>query len=178
MIHGHVEIALNLWRVQIQCECPAGTGRFQQVRHEFRGDRNPGLVFAVLPRIAVIRQHRRNTPCRRALKRVDHQQQLQQVAVHGGMARLHDEYVCAAHILQNLEINLTVAESPQQRFAQRHVQVAADTLRQYRIRGPGENLESVVVHDARAPCGHSAATPPCRPPYRKDLSNEMDTKRR
>ena len=74
---------------------------------------------------------------------------------------MHDEYVCAAHILQNLEINLTVAESPQQRFAQRHVQVAADTLRQYRIRGPGENLESVVVHDARAPCGHSPATSPC-----------------
>ena len=154
MIHGHVEIALNLRGVQIQCQGPARSRGFQQVRHKLRGDRNTRLVFPVLPRIAVIRQHRGDPPGRRALKRVDHQQQLQQVVVHGGMARLHDEYVRAAHILQNLKINFTVAESPEERFAQRHVQVAADALRQKRIRGPRENLESVVVHDARAPCDH------------------------
>src|SRR2546423_3269048 len=85
------------------------------------------------------------------------------------MARLHDENVRAANVFENLKINLAVAESPEQRFAQRHIQVAADALRQYRIRGPRENLKSVVVHDARAPCDHSAATPLGMQPNRKGL---------
>ncbi len=136
MIHGHVEIALNLRRVQIQSQRPAGARGFQQVRHELRGDRNSRLVFAVLPRVTVIREHGGNSPCRRALERVDHQQQFHQVAVHRVMARLHDKHVRAANVFQYLEINLAVAKAAEQRLAQRHVQVAANTFRQYRIRGP------------------------------------------
>ncbi len=136
VIHGHVEITLDLRRMQVQCQRPARTRGFQQVRHELRGDGNSWLVFAVLPRIAVIRQNCSNAPGRRALERVDHQQQFHQVAVHGSMARLHDKHIGTANIFQNLEINFAVAEAPEQRLAQRHVQVAADALRQYRIRGP------------------------------------------
>jgi len=66
VIHGHVEIPLYLRRMQIQSQRSARSRRFQQIRHQFRGDRHPRLVLAVLPRIAVIRQHRGNSPGRGA----------------------------------------------------------------------------------------------------------------
>ena len=117
VIHGHVEVALNLRRVQIQRKGPACARRFEQVGHELRGDRNARLVFAILPRVAVIRQHRGNAPSRRALKRVNHQQQLKQVVIHRVMARLHNKDVRTADVFQNLEINLAITETPQQRLA-------------------------------------------------------------
>src|SRR5437660_12735065 len=102
------------------------------------------------------------------------------MTVDRSMARLHDKNVRAANVFQNLKINFAVAEAPQQRLAQRHIQFLANTLRQYWICGPRENLKSVVVHDARAPCDHSVATPTCMQRNRKDLlnDNDMDTKRR
>src|SRR5207249_5322460 len=48
-------------------------------------------------------------------------------------------------------------------------QFLANAFRQYWIRGPRENLTSVVVHDACAPCDHSVATPTYLQPNRKDL---------
>ena len=134
VIHRHVEIALNLRRVQIQSQRAARAGGFQQVRHELRGDRNPRLIFSILPRIAVIGEHRSDPPCRGALEGIDHQQQLEKVAVHRVMARLYDEYICAAHVFQDLEIDFAVAKAAQQRFAKGNVQVLADALCEHGVR--------------------------------------------
>src|SRR5262249_8858014 len=124
---------------------------FQQIRHELGGDQDARLVFAVLPRVAVIRQHGDNPPSRRALERVNHQQKLEQVVIHQMMARLHDENVSAADVFQNLEINLAITESAQQRLAQRNIQMAADALRENGVCHAGKNLKSVVIHSAGSP---------------------------
>src|SRR2546421_42712 len=62
------------------------------------------------------------------------------MTVDRSMARLHDKNVRPANVFQNLKINFAVAEAPQQRLAQRHIQFLANTLRQYWICGPRENL--------------------------------------
>src|ERR1700730_13510528 len=151
MVHRHVEIALNLRRVQIQRQCPAGSRRLQQVRHQLRGNRYSRLVLAVLPRVAVIRQHRGNSPRRSPLEGVDHQQQLQQMVIYRVTTRLHHENIRAADIFQYLKINLAVAETPQQRRTDRHIQVAANTFGQRHMCRARKYLEAVVIHEARAP---------------------------
>ena len=55
-------------------------GRAQQVRHQLGRDRHARLVLPVLPRVAVVRNHRRDARRRRAAERVDHHAQLDQVA--------------------------------------------------------------------------------------------------
>src|SRR5215469_7497763 len=151
MIHRDVEVTLNLRRVQIQSQRATRARSFQQIRHELRGDRDARLVFAVLPRVAVVRQHRGNAPSRRALECVNHQQQLEQVVIHRVMARLHDEDVCAADVFQNLEINLAITEPAQQCLAQRNIQVFADAFREHGVRRAGKNLKPVVIHSEFSP---------------------------
>ena len=80
------------------------------------------------------------------------------MVVHRIGARLHHKHIRAAHVLENLKINLAVAEAPEQRLAQWHVQMLADLFRQHRIRGPTENFESFVVHDSTHTRHRSAMT--------------------
>jgi hypothetical protein len=66
-------------------------------------------------------------------------------------ARLHYKNICAAHILENLKVNLAVAEAAQQRLAEVHVEIPANALGQHRIRSARKNLESLVVHEELSP---------------------------
>ena len=99
VVHRDIEVSLNLRRVQIERKYAARSRRFQQIRHQLCRNRHAWPVFSVLPRVRVIRNHRSNAPGRRALKCVDHQQQLHQVEIHRTAARLYDEHIRAAHIL-------------------------------------------------------------------------------
>jgi len=147
MIHRNIEIALNLRCVQVQGQRAARPGGLQQIGNQLRGDWDARLVFAVLPGVAVVWQNRGDPPCRGAFERVDHQQQLEQVAIHRMATRLHHEYIRAPHILQNLKINLAIAEPAEIRFAKRHIQMPANVLREREIRGPGENFETLILHE-------------------------------
>src|ERR1700719_4112792 len=111
MVHRYVEIALNLRCMQIEREGAAGACGFEQVRDELRGDRYARLVLAVLPGVAVVRQHRSDAPSGRAFESVYHQQELEQVVIHRVTARLHDEDIGAANVFENLKINLSVTEA-------------------------------------------------------------------
>src|SRR5258708_11353112 len=111
MVDRYVEIALNLRSVQIQRERAAGACGFEQVRDELRGDRDARLVFAVLPGVAVVRQHCGDAPSGRAFESVNHKQELEQVVVHRVTTRLHDEDIGAANVFENLKINLSVTEA-------------------------------------------------------------------
>ena len=86
-------------------------GGAQQVRHQLGRDRHARLVLAVLPRVAVIRNHRRDARRRRAAERVDHHAQLHEVPVDVRARRLHDEDVGAADVLVDLERDLRVRET-------------------------------------------------------------------
>ena len=67
------------WRSIVRIRSAPG-GR-QQVRHELGRDRNAGLVLLVLPRVAEVRQHRRDPRRRGAPEGVEQDQQLHHVVV-------------------------------------------------------------------------------------------------
>ncbi len=164
VIYRHVEIALNLRRMQVQQQRPARARRFQQVRDELRGNRHSRLILAILPRVAVIRNHGSDAPSRRALERIDHQQQFHQMKIRRLRTRLHDENIRAAHVLQNLKINLAIAELAQHRAAALHSQIAANLVRQGSVRGSRENLELIVGDGNEFPrrpghAGHGSILP-------------------
>src|ERR1700682_483761 len=73
------------------------------------------------------------------------------MVIHRVAAWLHHEDIRAAHIFQNLKINLAVAETPQQRLADRNIQVAANTFGQRHMCSARKYFEAVVIHEARAP---------------------------
>ena len=147
MVHRDIEISLNLRRVQVQRQHPARTRRFQQVRHKFGGDGHARPVFAVLARVRIIRNHRRDAPSRSTLERVNHQQQLHQVEINRMAAGLHHEYIRAPHIFENLIARLAVAELPVLGLPQRDAHIIANSFRQLGIRCAAKNLEFVVSQD-------------------------------
>ncbi len=144
MIHRNIEISLNLRRVQIQRQHTAGAGCLQQIRNQLRRNRDPWPVLTILPCIRVIRNHRRDPPCRGPLERINHQQQLHQIEIDGRAARLHHKHIRAAHIFQNLIPRLAVAELPVLRLAQRYAHELANGFGQRQIRSTAEDLEFVV----------------------------------
>src|SRR5216684_856474 len=148
MVHRNVEIALNLRRMQIERERSAGPRGFKQVRNQLRGDRNTRLVFAILPRIAVIRQHGGDSPGGSTFEGINHEQKFEQVVVHRIMAGLNDKYISAADILQNLKIYFAIAEPAKHGLAQRNIQMLADGARQHGVRSSGKNFEALVVQKA------------------------------
>src|SRR6266478_4943135 len=77
MVYRNVEITLNLRRVQIKRQRAAGSGRFEQIGDQLGGNWNARLVFAVLARIAVIRQHGRDSPRGSAFRSEEHTSELQ-----------------------------------------------------------------------------------------------------
>src|SRR5260370_26191610 len=87
------------------------------------------------------------------------------------MARLHDEDVGSADVFENLEINFAIAEPPEKRLAQRHIQVLADALCEHRVCHPRENLESVVIHSAGSPARLSLCSFPCLPAETRRLNH-------
>ena len=129
VIHRNVEISLNLRRVQIERKHSARPRRLQQIRHELRRNRHARAVLAILPRVRVIRNHRRDAPCRRALERVDHQQQLHQVEIHRIAAGLHDEDVGAANVFENLIARFAVRKLAVLGASSRHAEILADGIR-------------------------------------------------
>ena len=137
-------------------------GRAQQVRHELGRDRHPRLVLPVLPRVAVVRDHRRDARRRRAPERVDHDAQLDQVLVDRPARRLHDEHVGAADVLVDLERDLRVRKAVQPGLPERHAQEFRDLPRQLRVRAARKQLQLCSTHTVRSarPTARRAAAQP------------------
>ena len=55
VIHRHVEVALNLRRVQIERQRAVRAGGLHQIGDQLRGNRHARLVLAVLARVTVVR---------------------------------------------------------------------------------------------------------------------------
>ena len=81
VVHRYVKKALDLARVQVHGDNPVGAGHGQHVRHQLGADRHPGRHLLVLPRVTVVRYDGRDPAGRRALERIDHQQEFDQVVV-------------------------------------------------------------------------------------------------
>src|SRR5205085_3915756 len=102
VIDGNIEKALDLHGVQIDHQGAVGAGGGKQVGDQLGADGSARAVFAVLAGIAEIGDHRSDAARRSALERVDHQQQLNDVAVDGRTSGLHHEDIGAAHVFLDL----------------------------------------------------------------------------
>ena len=162
MIHRDVEEPLDLRLVQIHRQHAVGAGRAQQVRHELGRDRHARLVLAVLPRVAVIRNHRRDARRRRAAERVDHDQHLHQMLVDRVRRRLHDEDVGAADVLVDLKRHLAVGEPPQPRLPERDAEEVGNLLRQLRM-GAARKYLQVAESGRHQPFTAERSFHPARP---------------
>ena len=81
MVDRNIEEALNLRGVQVDQQRAVGAGGGEQVGDQLRRDGHAGAVFAVLPRVAVVRNDHRDAAGGGALERVHHDQQFHQVLV-------------------------------------------------------------------------------------------------
>src|SRR5436853_3943952 len=115
-----------------------------QIRQQLRGDRHARAIFAILARIDVIRNHRRDAPRRRAPQRIEHNQQLHEIAVHRRARRLDDEAVLAAHVFEYLKIELAIGEPPDVRLAQLDAQVIADLFGEPLVGIAGKDFDIAV----------------------------------
>ena len=133
VVDRDLEEALDLAGVQVHREHAVGAGGLQHARHEPGGDRLARQRLLVLARVAVPGRDGDDPVRRGALGRVDHQQQLHQVAVHRRVGRLHDEDVRAADRLEVAAVDLAVGEGLQLDLAERDAELAGDLVR----RAPG-----------------------------------------
>src|SRR3989441_4358068 len=99
VVHRDPEEALDLSRVEVERQHAIDSGRLEQVGDQLRRDRDPRLDLAVLARVAIVGQDRRDAAGRGALQRVDHDEQLHERVVHGPARRLDPEHVRAADVL-------------------------------------------------------------------------------
>ena len=98
-----------------------------------------------------IRNHRRNAPRRRALQRVNHQQQLHQMPVHRTARGLHHEHIRAAHVLLNLHVRLAVGKARYLRLSPLHAQKLAYLIGQLRVGRAAKNLKLLIHPRTRLP---------------------------
>ena len=113
-----------------------GARRRQQVGDQPRGNRDARRVLLVRAGIGEVRDHRRDARRRRAPRRIQHQQQLHQVLLHGRHQRLDDEHVRLPAIDFELHAQTVVAEGGDGGRAEAHLQPFAQGGRQLRCALP------------------------------------------
>jgi len=99
IVDRDVEEALDLAGVQVDGDQAVDARRLVEVRHQLRADGNARRRFAVLTRVAEIRDDGCNGVCRRAAQRIGHDKQLHQVVVGRGSRGLDDKDVTPADAL-------------------------------------------------------------------------------
>ena len=150
MIDGNVEEALNLRGVQVDEEGAVGAGGGEQVGDELGADGHAGAVLAILAGVAVVGHHHRDPGRRGPLERIDHHQKLHQVLVHRIAGGLHHKDIHAAHVLQQLEVDLAVGKALDLGLAHLDADVAADLLGQRPVGRAAEELEPFVLAQVAA----------------------------
>ena len=155
VIDRHAEEPVHLFRMQRHRQDAVGARRRQQVRDQPRGNRDARRVLLVRAGIGEVRDHRRDARRRRSPRRIQHQQQLHQVLLHGRHQRLDDEHVCLPAIDFELHAQTVVAEGGDGGRAESHLQPFAEGGRQLPVRVAAEDDD--LVHRRRP--GESESSP-------------------
>ena len=108
MIDGNVEKSLHLGRMQIDRDHAIRARPLHQIRHQLGGDRRAAFVFAILPGVAEIRNHRRHPLGTGAFQAIDPDKQLHQVRVHRMRCRLNDKTISPANVFLDFDHQLAV----------------------------------------------------------------------
>ena len=126
--------------MQVHGQDAAGARGHQQVGDQFGRDGHARLVFAILPGVAVKRQHRCDARRAGPPHRINHDEHLHQIMVGGRTGGLDDENVLAADIFLNFDERLAVGKGRHGAFAQFHADGSGDVPGQQRIGSAGKNL--------------------------------------
>ncbi len=156
VIDGDIEEALDLFCVHVQRQHAISTGSGDQIGDEFRSDRHPAGILAILPGVTHIRQHRCDATGAGALEAIDVNQKLHQVRIDRMIGRLHDEAIAATHILFDLHEDFAIGKHIRMPLPHRQVEVTANGLRQRHGSAAGENLQSITIRATHGnPCQRS-----------------------
>ncbi|GMS87224.1 hypothetical protein PENTCL1PPCAC_9399 [Pristionchus entomophagus] len=134
VVHGDVEEALDLGRVQVHRDDVVGSRDGEHVGDQLGGDGRARLVLLVLARVREARYDRGHSARGGDLAGVDHDEQLHEVVVDLAGRRLDDVHVLATHRLTDLHVRLLVGELLEAGLAHFQLQALADALRQGRMR--------------------------------------------
>ena len=110
VIHGYVEKPLYLLCMQIHCQHATYSGGIQQIRHQFRCNRDPRLIFPVLARVSEEWNHGSDPVCACAPSCIHHDEQLHQMLVSRRTGRLNDKNVVASDVLLDPYVGLAVGK--------------------------------------------------------------------
>ena len=158
-VYGNIEEALDLTGVQVNGQQAVGPGCGQQVSHQAGGNGNPGLVLFVGAAVAIIRDYGGNTPGRRPLAGVDHDEQFHQVVVNRGAGGLDYEYIPLADVLHDADESVVVGELEHLGLTQGNIQVVADRLGQNGVRVSAENSQGIGIYQRAFSVSHSSGLP-------------------
>ena len=133
--------------MQVDGEQAVDAGARDHVGNQLGGDRHSHRSrAAILPRVAEVRHDRRDPGSGGAPAGVHHHQQLHDVFVARRARGLHDEHIAAAHVFHQLDRDLTVAEAPDRRPAQRHRQMTRDLVGKRQIRIARKHRHGGAIH--------------------------------
>ena len=145
VIDGNIEEALDLRSMQIDKESAIGACGGQQVGDKLGADGYARAVLAILAGVPVVGNDCRDPGRRGPLERIDHNKQFHQVLIHRIAGGLHHKNIHAAHVLEQLKVNLAVGKPLQLHLPHRHADMPRHFLSQPRIRRPGKQLEALVL---------------------------------
>ena len=143
MIHGDIKKPLNLPCMKIDSDNAGNPRRRHEVGNEFCRNRLAPARLAILTRIGIVRNDRRNTVCGRPLARIRENQQLHEIVVHGKARRLNDKDVLSANALFDHHLNFTVVELSNECLAERDADTFSNILRQLGICIPRQDAHVV-----------------------------------
>jgi hypothetical protein len=118
---------------------PVGAGGQQQVGNHAPADRDARRILLVRAGIGIMRDHRGDPGRRSAARRVEHQQQFDQMILHRRTQRLDQEHVLLAAIGLQLHFDAVVGEALYPRRQQRNVEFGADPGREFGMRATTED---------------------------------------
>ena len=127
VVHGDVEVPLQLVLVEIDRHHAVDPGSHYQVGHQLGADRHPRLVFPVLTGVSVIRNNRGDPRGTGPHRCVGQDQEFQDILC-GWVGRLDDEDILSPNVLIDPNEDLTVCEPPDRHFAERLFQAARNLL--------------------------------------------------
>ena len=154
-----VEEALDLAGVQVERHDAVGAGALDQVGDELGRDGRARAGLTILAGVAVVGNDGGDAGCRRALERIDEDQQLHQVVVRRERVRLDHEDVLAADVLLDLDEDLHVGKALHLALGGRDLQMCADRLREGAIGVAGDDFHRQLAATLRTGIeGHE--TPP------------------
>jgi hypothetical protein len=140
VIHGNIEEPLELMLVKIHTQHPVRSRFHDHVSEQLCAYRDSWLVLSVLPRVTIVRHHACNAGRRRAPRRINQEQKLENV-FGGWIGRLHNEHIVPANILVDPDEDLAIGKARDSAFCQIDAQAAGDLIGKRSVRGSRQQLQ-------------------------------------